>query len=123
MGWYSSIRAAMTPKAVQVVATIVLGQSLSAAVALDLVRYSGIIMPAAWDAANLTFQVATALAGPYTNLYNSAGAEVVVTAAAGRTIMTENLPKWPYLIIRSGTAGTPVVQTAARQIVLVGITG
>ncbi len=77
-------------------------------------------MPAAWTAANLTF-----LAGRDENnmndLYDSAGTEVAVTAAASRYIVLDpqTFHAMRFLRIRSGTAATPVTQTAARTLYLV----
>jgi hypothetical protein len=79
-------------------------------------------MPAAWDAANLTFQ--TSHDGvTFQNKYDGmgAGAEFTVGAAAARNIDL-NPADWigvRWLKIRSGTAGTPVTQSAARDIYLI----
>lgn len=80
-------------------------------------RLSFIQMPADWTPANLTFQVSEA-GEIYDNLYDDAGNEVTVIAAASR-VMRVDLSKWlsiRYLKIRSGTIGTPVAQDALRTL-------
>jgi hypothetical protein len=96
------------------------GGSLSDPVDLDGVKLLGIQMPSAWDAANLTFQV-SANGVAYADLYNQAGSEVVVNAAAGRFIALDPalFAGIRFLRIRSGTAETPINQTAARTLLLV----
>jgi hypothetical protein len=93
------------------------GASLSAAIPLGLGRAAGIQMPAAWTAANLTFQ-ASYDGITYANLYDASGTEYTATAAADRLII---LPVADFagiqnIKIRSGTAGTPVNQAAARRL-------
>ncbi len=106
------------------VATIEATESLSDAVDLADSQLHGIIMPAAWDAANLTFQVSNAIDGTYVNLYDDAGNETTVTAAAGRAIAIDvaalQLAPWRYLRVRSGTSGTAVAQAAERTLTLIG---
>jgi hypothetical protein len=77
-------------------------------------------MPGAWSAANLTFQ-ASEDGVTYSNLYDYTGTEINVVAAASVFIRL-NPADWVgirYLIVRSGTSGTPVNQGAQRLIVLV----
>lgn len=81
----------------------------------------GLIMPAAWTAADLTFQVSIDGTNYY-NLYDDGGNEVLVDAAVDRYVA---LP--PTLFagvlqfkVRSGTSGTPVNQGADRTITIVG---
>jgi len=103
--------------------TIAINESLSAEVDLGSYRLAGIVMPAAWDAGNLTFQVASATGGTFQNLYDDGGSEVVVTAAVSTSIAVDllatALAPWRFIKVRSGTAGAAVVQTAARTITLV----
>ena len=106
-----------------ITATIANGASLSDE--LDLVnhRIVTIFMPAAWTAANLTFQVAAVTGGTFQDLYDDVGTEVVVTAAVSRAIGVDlvagALASPRFIKIRSGTTGTPVNQGAARSIVLI----
>jgi len=101
-------------------ATIANGESLSAAVDLGTGRLAGIVMPAAWTAANLTFQ--TSPDGvTWRDRYDWLGGEVTVVAAAARSIQV-NLADWlgvRFLKVRSGTSGTPVNQGAERVLTLV----
>lgn len=84
----------------------------------------GIIQPAAWTAADLTFLVSHEEYGTYTMLKNSEGTEVKFTVAAGQASMEATLcaelAPWPFIKLRSGAAATPVAQEAARTFVLVG---
>ncbi len=102
-------------------ATIANGQSLSAAINMyDIGALSAIHMPAAWTAADLTFQ-ASADGVTYNNLYNDSGGEYTVTAAAARAIVV-NLADFlgiKFLKIRSGTSAVPVAQGADRSLSLV----
>lgn len=108
----------------QINVTISSGQSLSGA--LDIgginVEIIGIVMPVAWTAANLTFQV-SADGTTFQNLYDDGGNELMVAAGAGRTIglhsdVSRALGRFRYLKVRSGTSGTPVNQAADRTITL-----
>ncbi len=103
--------------------TIANGESLSGEVDLAGFKLAIIQMPAAWTAANLTFQVATATGGTFQNLYDDGGTEVSVTAAVSRAISLDNnvvnLAAARFIKIRSGTSGTPVAQGAARTITLI----
>ena len=79
----------------------------------------GIIMPAAWTTANLTFQLAVDNSNYY-NVYDANGGELTINADASRFIL---IPPSLYLAagaikVRSGTAATPVAQGAARTITL-----
>ena len=106
-----------------ITATIANGASLSGEIDLAHHRIMLIQMPAAWTAANLTFQVATATGGTFQDLYDDGGVEVNVTAAVSRAIGVDlnagPLASARFIKIRSGTTGTPVTQAAARSIVLV----
>jgi len=116
----------------QINATIAINTSLSGAIRLTGVtsndgatvprdyRLCGIVMPATWTTANLTFQ--TSVDGvTYQNFYDAAGTEVAVVAAASRTIYLDPaiFAAVPYLKVRSGTSGTAVNQAAARTIGLI----
>lgn len=97
------------------------GASLSPEVDLGNFTLAGVIMPSGWDAANLTLQAKTAN-GTATNVYDDSGSEVSITAAASRYILF-----WPaldltglrHIKVRSGTAATPVNQTADRTLTLI----
>lgn len=103
-----------------VTVTIAAAGNLSAAVDLSAVAVVGIVMPAAWDAANLTFAGSETQAGTYTNVYDDAGTEYPVTAAASRRILVPpaDLLGGCWLKVRSGTAAVPVNQAAERVLTL-----
>jgi hypothetical protein len=106
-------------------ATIASGQSLSGEVDLEDAEYVSIVMPAAWDAASLTFQASPTSGGTFYDVYNAGGSEMSLTVAAQRVVtmrqtnVHELLPTLRYIKIRSGTSGTPVNQTAQRDITLI----
>jgi hypothetical protein len=113
----------------QITVTIASGQSLSSQADIGPYRLAAIVMPAAWDAANLTFAVAAddetqggQQATTFQPLYNDAGTETSATAAASRVIGVDNvagaLAACRYIKIRSGTVGVPVNQTATRTLTL-----
>lgn len=103
-------------------ATIANNTAVSDAVSIAGAHYIGLVMPATWTGANLTFQ--TSHDGvTYQNLYDDDGVEVTVQAAASRNIGIKTaalaLAPWRYLKIRSGTSGTPVNQGGERTITAV----
>jgi len=77
-------------------------------------------MPAAWTAADITFQV-SADGSTYCNLYEEDGTEFTLTVGASYHVMISPDSLWGahWIKVRSGTAGTPVNQAAARTITLV----
>lgn len=96
--------------------TIASGDSLSAAIDLGTRVLSRIEFPAAWTAANVTFQVSTD-GVTYLDLFNEGG-EISLQAGANRSITLEGW-SWifvRYLKIRSGTSAAPIAQAAARTI-------
>lgn len=99
--------------------TIANGESLSGAVDLKGRKLVGIVMPAAWTSASLTFQ-ASPDGTNYFNLYDGA-TERALTVAASYYSM-QNIGDWVgvrYLKIRSGTSGSAVNQGGARVLTLV----
>jgi hypothetical protein len=102
-------------------ATISQGAALSSDIVLDSYELVAVIMPAEWTAANLTVQVVHA--GREVNVYDDAGTEVTLTAAANRMILLNTLTKQlrgqQTIRLRSGTSGTPVNQAFARTLTLV----
>ncbi len=104
-------------------ATILSGQSLSDAVVVNGLAITGIIMPAAWDAAVLSIQ-ASLDGTTFRDAYDNIGTEIQLGAAAGRQLVIPLMPAigspllagFQYLKLRSGTAAAPVVQSATRTI-------
>ena len=102
-------------------ATIASGASLSGAVALPIGHVlAAIVMPATWTAAGITLQ-GSADNVTFQNVYVAAGTEHALTVAAATTVALDPVlyQAFPFLKIRSGTAGSPVNQTAARTITLI----
>ncbi len=103
-------------------ATIAASASLSGAVRLPPGRVLvGIVMPAAWTAAALTFQISLDEGATFQNAYIAAGTEVNITAAAATTIALDPAT-WlhaPIIKVRSGTAASAVNQAAARTVGLI----
>lgn len=100
--------------------TIANGASLSGAVSLAGLLLVGIVMPASWTAADLTFQ-ASRDGSTYNNVYDEGGLEVTVDAAVSRHIVIDpaRFAGCEYLKVRSGTSGVAVNQAAARSLVLI----
>ncbi|MDR3564784.1 MAG: hypothetical protein P4N59_25595 [Negativicutes bacterium] len=99
------------------------GQALSPGINIEGYELLAIQMPAAWDAANISFRAASTISGVYQDLYNDGGNEVAVAAAANRCIAVAaaamSLAPLQFIQIRSGSAGTPVNQTASRTLTLI----
>jgi hypothetical protein len=104
-------------------AVIALNGSLSNAIEIGAVDAIGLVMPAAMDGTAITFAVCDTLGGTYVPLYDDFGSEVTVTYATSRAValsgVLASLFPWKFIKIRTGTVGTPVVQTAARTIKVV----
>ena len=106
-------------KEIQALIDITEDTSLSLAVELDGHSVERIIMPAAWTAADLTFQVSDDGGTTFQNLYWDWGAEFVIDAAVATTIELSpfcKLSNIDQLKVRSGTSGVPVAQAADRII-------
>ena len=97
--------------------TIANAASLSDGQALGGRTPSIIMMPSAWTAAALTFQ-GSHDGTTYYDLYDEEGTELTVPASSSRRIVLSStfLTDHKYLKVRSGTAGTPVLQGAERII-------
>lgn len=90
------------------------GTALSAAFFMPG-KMTSIQMPAAWTAANITFQ-GSPDGVTYTDMYDYAGNEITVTAAASELITLDRIQSQTYMKLRSGTSGTPVNQGADRTL-------
>lgn len=107
---------------IQTSVTITSGTSLSAAIPAGVNVPIGIVMPAAWDAASITFQVSADGGTTWVELYDTTGTNnTTLTVAASRYLVLDpNV--WigiNHIKIRSGTSGSPVNQTADRILTLV----
>lgn len=110
------------------IVTIANGASLSGSINLNGLtdaphglRLFGIVMPAAWTAANLTFQASFDGGTTYVDMYDYNGLEVVATASTSRLIVLDPVvfASIPLLKIRSGTAASAVNQGGDRTLTLV----
>lgn len=103
-------------------ATIVSGASLSGAIDVAGTTLISIQMPAAWTAANLTFQ-GSADGSTYADVYNDSGDEYSIPVSASRFVMLDQVQNrfrgMRYFKVRSGTSGTPVNQGADRVLSLI----
>lgn len=103
-------------------ATIAAGQSLSGAVQIGAEVLCAIKMPAAWTAADLSFQFSVDGGTTWDDAYDLTGNELKVTApVAGRLRAVD---PWDFMAgvrikVRSGLTGAPVAQGAERAITLI----
>ena len=95
----------------EVVATIADGAALSDGVYVGGNVIVGIIMPAVWDAAVITFEVSMDDV-TYLDAYSAAGAEHTITAAADQHIWLDptQFASYRWVRVRSGTSAVPVNQ-------------
>jgi len=106
------------------------GESLSDKVDMTNFVLTGVIVPASWTAASISFQAAAPNArdkdhADYFVLVDSLNAEVTLTVAANRfvaltAVHAEMLKAVNYLRLQSGTSAAPVNQTGAKTLYLVG---
>ena len=80
-------------------------------------RLDSITMPAAWTAAGLSFQ-GTVDGVNFFNVFDNAGNEVVVNAAANEQISIDRFEGAVWIKIRSGTNAAPVNQAVAAALTL-----
>lgn len=111
----------LNPVSVSIDATIPSGQPVSEWIDLGQFRICGMVMPAAWDAAVVTFDVSVDFGVTACPLFDENNAELTITVAAGRA---HKLPPaaflgWTRVRLRSGTSASPVNQTANRVVNLV----
>lgn len=101
-------------------ATIANGASLSAAVDLNERTPVALLMPAAWTAADITFQASLDNSTFY-DVYDEAGSEYTLTVAVDQYIILDpvDLAGARYVKVRSGTGAAAQNQGAARIIGLV----
>ena len=105
-----------------ITATIASGASLSGNIDLGTARLGRIVMPAAWTTADITLQTSfDGVTWSVDSLYDKDGAEYTIKAAAARSVLIPlaDMLSVRYLRVRSGTLALPVVQAAARSLVLV----
>ena len=98
------------------------GSSLSASVIVAGFPIVSLMMPASWDSASLSFDVAACVGGTFFPLYDDAGTEVAIPTGASRAIANatrlEKLGVWAAFRIRSGCGVASVVdQGGARTFI------
>lgn len=98
--------------------TIASGQTTSDAVDIQYFALAGLIFPAAFTGATITFQVSDALDGTFVELVDQAGAAISVTATDGKAVGLDDaareLAPWRYFKIVSAGA-----EAADREIKLI----
>jgi hypothetical protein len=95
------------------------GDSVSNALEFNNSGMVGFVAPAAWTAAALNIEVSVdntnwVTAGIFDSASAAIGTWSSVTAGAGYTVDIVNMLPWRFIRLRSGTAGIPVNQGAAR---------
>lgn len=108
------------------VVTIGNGQSLSNAISLEDYALVGLMTPAVWTAAAITFAASDSQTGTYNPVYGDDGNEVTIPSAAvvanrvivNKTVL-EQLAGLGWIKIRSGTSGAPVNQAQQSSIFLI----
>ncbi|MDD4615847.1 MAG: hypothetical protein PHW76_01845 [Alphaproteobacteria bacterium] len=102
-------------------AAIASGASLSPVLNLGGLRLFAIVMPSGWTAANLTFQMSPDGGATWANIKDQNGVEITAMASALDCLILDPKVFAPiqYLRLRSGTAASPVVQTAARTLSMI----
>jgi len=98
--------------------TITNGTSVSNKLQLNGLHLDGIILPAAWTAAGLSFLGCETLAGTFLPLVDALGNEITLTIVAGRHILMpmSMIRGVNFLQLQSGTSAAPVNQGADRAI-------
>lgn len=109
--------------------TIANGTSLSSSAADfgPIARLCAIVMPSAWTAADITFQVSDD-GVTFQNMFDDQGTEVKVTSpAADKTMAFKDdfkrlFSRFQFVKVRSGTSGAAVNQGADRSVILLADT-
>lgn len=111
---------AKSTQPIQVTATILNGNSTSDTQNIKGYTLVALLIPAAWTSATITFQVSYDGVTFY-NLYQADGTEYTLTVAASQAIVLppSDFVSIDYIIIRSGTSGSPVTQGADRALTLI----
>jgi hypothetical protein len=104
------------PASQMIEATILNGQSLSEWLDLGERRLAGLIMPAGWTAAAISFDISPDQGATAFPLFDENNAEVALTVAAGRAhaFPIGRMIGWAYIRLRSGLSGAAVNQSADR---------
>lgn len=119
----------MATKVPVIVDTVIpAGASQSGKVNISNLVVVGIIMPAVWTAANITFLAGdprdggNGVVAVFNPVHDDTGVEVTATTAASQFVTfrdSDVMAGVSYLKVRSGTTATPVVQAAQAVVSLV----
>lgn len=105
----------------QIPAAIASGQSLSGQVNLGGYTLVGIVVPAAWIAAGISFQASADDGATWAELVDSTDTAISVSSITGAAFVAIDPTKWRgvrSIKVRSGTAAAPVNQTSAVVLTL-----
>lgn len=102
-------------------ATIAATASLSPQIDIGPGRLVGLLVPATWTTAAVTFQASPDGGVTWGNLFTSAGTEFSVAAAVGEFMAIDPtaLQGVVSLKVRSGTSASPVAQASSAAVTLV----
>jgi len=98
------------------------GASLTGTINLAGLRLFGLIMPADWTTADLTFQMSPDAGMTWANMLDQNGSEILSVGTPNSYITINKASDFAplqYLRIRSGSSSSPVTQTASRVLQLV----
>ncbi len=97
------------------------GTAITAGINFGGFRLFSIVMPDAWTAANITFQMSPDGGSTWANLKDKDGNEINAVAGASDCIVLDHtlFASFQHLRLRSGTSNTPVNQAAVRTVRLI----
>lgn len=113
-------------------ATIALSGNLSTEMDLRNFQLAGVQMPALWTAASMTFQARPGLTNNVSSddtlqeVYDDAGTAIALTVVQahyvlfGASALLNAFKGVGYMKVRSGTAGAPVTQLQAVELLFLG---
>jgi hypothetical protein len=108
-------------------ATIAAAGTLSDAIQIGPWKYMGLVMPAVWATAGMTFAVCNKADGTFLPLYDDAGIEVSATVAASKAtalnLAALSLAPWNYVKLRSGTVASAVAQAGPKATKTIAVDG
>jgi hypothetical protein len=103
-------------------ALIAAGQSLSNGLNLGSKVVCLIQMPAAWTAADITFQCSVDNGATWADLLDSSGSEIAITAPSAGQLLSMDPSQFAgvvFLKVRSGHSAAAVNQVAAASVIIV----
>lgn len=110
-----------------ITATIAAAGTLSDAIQIGPWKYAGVVMPAVWATAGMTFAVCNKADGTFVPLYDANGIEVSATVAASKATSLDQialaLAPWNYVKLRSGTSASAVAQAGPKATKVIAVDG